>query len=538
MINYTANKHKYKVIIGFFILLFIACTKQESTNIKPENNGKVRIKIKNTIFEDDINLKFRSAFQYASSVDSIQTATIDFNKDFYWTATIKPDSNIPTKGKEVKLALSNKVQYKVVVFEQNGTYITEKNFVYGKEDEETNLLLEEIKEYEFIVYSINSVNELPEISFSDPKNKTLATANVLVKGNMDFMYFRKNLTLKANMVNYLNVVLKHKFSKITTVFDVSSTGYKLTALESDFSPHNTLANINLEYGAINRLGNISNSAVVFTANETNSFNTIINADINKNISYTISNITIGPLVQTDIKPIQNLKVKPGVRYTLKLTLNPKDVFLMHAGYPAARINGDIWMRHNLGAEYSASPDILPITANRHGNYYQWGMNTVVANGESTFPITTAIIRDDNLSAKRWNAGTIDAPIKTAYDPCPDGYRIPTKLEYDNLVKNTVNTNIGNFSPGNTAFGSAKKFTSKRNIKVFLTFPAQGNFYFDLRQNFSLENRGRKGFYHSSTLYGNNGYTLFFNKDDIYRAYPQYLYPGILAQAKPIRCIAQ
>ncbi len=32
----------------------------------------------------------------------------------------------------------------------------------------------------------------------------------------------------------------------------------------------------------------------------------------------------------------------------------------------------------------------------------------------------------------WNSGTEDAPIKTDYDPCPKGWRVPTKSELDSL----------------------------------------------------------------------------------------------------------
>lgn len=39
--------------------------------------------------------------------------------------------------------------------------------------------------------------------------------------------------------------------------------------------------------------------------------------------------------------------------------------------------------------------------------------------------------DENL----WNSGTESEPVKTEYDPCPDGWRVPTYAELEKLIKN-------------------------------------------------------------------------------------------------------
>ena len=49
--------------------------------------------------------------------------------------------------------------------------------------------------------------------------------------------------------------------------------------------------------------------------------------------------------------------------------------------------------------------------------------------------------DNNTSQSNkdilWNRGTIDNPIKTEYDPCPTGWRLPTDKELIQLVKNLI-----------------------------------------------------------------------------------------------------
>lgn len=97
-----------------------------------------------------------------------------------------------------------------------------------------------------------------------------------------------------------------------------------------------------------------------------------------------------------------------------------------------------------------------------GKYYQWGRKygqglsstydeTVaeVVNGPvkisegqdvknanifyscSNSPYSWALHIDDTL----WNSGTDDNPVKTEYDPCPTGWRIPTQDELDILSEN-------------------------------------------------------------------------------------------------------
>ena len=35
----------------------------------------------------------------------------------------------------------------------------------------------------------------------------------------------------------------------------------------------------------------------------------------------------------------------------------------------------------------------------------------------------------------WNSGSESAPVKTEYDPCPEGWRVPTYAELDELSNN-------------------------------------------------------------------------------------------------------
>ncbi|MFV5686519.1 FISUMP domain-containing protein [Flavobacterium sp. GB2R13] len=145
-----------------------------------------------------------------------------------------------------------------------------------------------------------------------------------------------------------------------------------------------------------------------------------------------------------------------------------------------------FMCYNLGATNTLLDPNIPVQA-IHGNYYQWGRSAPVANASTSSAAITGW-NSVNAANGSWADGS-----KTAYDPCPVGFRVPTKVQWDGvLANNTVSrtgswTNDGNFS---TAISWGPNASTKT-----LTLPAAG---YRIGTDGTLLNRGGSGFYWSST----------------------------------------
>ncbi|CAA7392627.1 FISUMP domain-containing protein [Chryseobacterium fistulae] len=164
----------------------------------------------------------------------------------------------------------------------------------------------------------------------------------------------------------------------------------------------------------------------------------------------------------------------------------------------------VWAAHNLGADTSFDPNI-PVKE-IHGNYYQWGRNIAVADTDTP---AGAISGWDTMVAApngSWNTGTPAAPVKnTANDPCPIGFRVPTRTEWMNLDNCASKTFIGSFTASDTNFVSAMVYTNGTNK---LTLPTSGQ---RINSQGLLRERGRTGYYWSSTEYGSSlSYLLTFS----------------------------
>jgi len=130
----------------------------------------------------------------------------------------------------------------------------------------------------------------------------------------------------------------------------------------------------------------------------------------------------------------------------------------------------VWAPVNCGAT----------VANPEGLFYQWGRKQGVtaastkanqwsgSNGDETEDtfykkgsnndwLTTS---DDAY----WNAGTELSPVKTAYDPCPDGWRVPTAREFFAFDMGTLSLDTVGGLDGAWFFGSN---TLASKYKVFL-----------------------------------------------------------------------
>ncbi|MBR1574879.1 MAG: Ig-like domain-containing protein [Bacteroidales bacterium] len=203
------------------------------------------------------------------------------------------------------------------------------------------------------------------------------------------------------------------------------------------------------------------------------------------------------------------------------------------------IDGVLWAPVNCGYESTAAP---------RGRYYQWGRKYgqigesaghgfsaedlwTGVNGEED-PNTVYSYRKDDLNSPAiykndwivngdnhfWNSGTEDNPQKTIYDPCPDGWRVPTYKELDALCKNRYYE----AGEGGVWVSGSIPYSSDLLEKVFL--PSSGARWRD-GYFFSISFSGLWGAYWTSKAYDNGAVghvvlistTYGFSRPDIYRA---------------------
>ncbi|MCT3719395.1 hypothetical protein HZQ64_04930 [Elizabethkingia anophelis] len=527
----------YKIKAFLFVLLITvtACRNSDTDHHLGNEPVAVKMNMKGTEYEYAGNLgSLASSGRSAGSGLSVQRQNIQLTKDLMLTAELVPDTaSAQDKAKTSRNGitavetgdLAMGVIYKVVVFDANGNYVTERDYTRGQEDSAQALMLDGGNSYTFIVYSFNSTTTLPSITFSNPNNKTLTTSSITspIMFLSDVMYFRKDMTVSGNGTNYLDVVLKHKMSQVITTIDASSTGYTVSVVNAEIGTTNTEASMQLSNGNITRGGNSGRRILTFPVLNTQIVKAdpvILNTNAIANGIVIFSKLTMtssqGATITQNNLSVNNLTIVPGVKYNLNLTVVPNDTYLVYQGIPAARINGQIWMRHNLGTNYSLqgdgitpvlNPDQNPSVQALHGNYYQWGRNIIAADA-STPPTAISGWNIVDAPNKAWNLGTGAVPIKTINDPCPTGYRIPSRIEYNTLIANTTTLNIGTWTTAAAGdpvnYSAAKVFRSSRNTNVKLTFPTTGYRYYD---NGRLDGRGYRSLYWTSTETGTGAYSL-------------------------------
>jgi uncharacterized protein (TIGR02145 family) len=162
-----------------------------------------------------------------------------------------------------------------------------------------------------------------------------------------------------------------------------------------------------------------------------------------------------------------------------------------------------FLAHNLGADNSLDQD-TPVQG-IHGNYYQWGILAHVADDTTPAP---AITGWNTIAAA--NGAWADGGSKTANDPCPTGYRVPTIAQWLLVDSYNAQTTTGSFTNSETNFGAARHFGAGANK---LTLPAAGYRYFSTG---ALSTRGNGGIYWSSTVVGTFANNLSFNSSNANR----------------------
>lgn len=182
----------------------------------------------------------------------------------------------------------------------------------------------------------------------------------------------------------------------------------------------------------------------------------------------------------------------------------------------ANIATNVWksfMCHNLGSANTFADPLTP-SWEINGGYWQWGRLGADPSVWQTANTPNFVHGPSGTSGFEANAAGFNfwsqepAPndnwldnSKTINDPCPFGYRLPTKAQWQGVLDNNTGMNVGSFTSSVTNYGSGRFF----GVGLFL--PTAG---FRDQTTGALLNRGNAGAYWSSTQ-GNNdtgGYLLF------------------------------
>ncbi|MCT3735028.1 hypothetical protein HZQ80_12650 [Elizabethkingia anophelis] len=532
--------NKYRTIITslilvvtpmIFILPFLSLTSCRSADIDQDKvlNGSER---SGGIAAVNINLL---GAEYANSNKPAQVASIN-NKGLnvdndvqHYSALVSPSSFITaelTPNRSLSSVASSKNlntvaavagdqlgagnKFRVIAYRQSdGTYQTYQDYTVGQPA--TPLMLDGGVDYDIVAYSYG-VTTLPAISSGEQLNINSATVNY-DDINRDFMYQKVSYTPDGNNPNNtLNIMLRHKLTQITTIINSGNLG-NITNASGILTPHYRNGIFSLNTGLMSGRTDISSgeqsnySSSQFPGTTVTAMPSLINANTEGNAtgSFSSNNITIAGTTKTISLP-NSFKITPENKSTLTINLMRCGAYI---GPNNDRANYKEFMCQNLGATSGINP--FSPEAGNHGAKYQWGAKT----NETGRYISQSDDQSNSVAIAGWNStgkanGSWSDTNKTANDPCPAGYRVPTIAQWKAVIDNNNVERVGSWANDNTNYSSALYFRSPSNVRT-LMLPAAG--YRDDSDG-ALSNRGSNGYYWSSSEATSLASYLNFNSGSV------------------------
>ncbi len=320
----------------------------------------------------------------------------------------------------------------------------------------------------------------------------------------------------------LNLKFKHVFSflKITVPTERlvrdSESGYYVLRLVSNEMLSNIEGNFNIETKELD--ANCTTDVLYIIDEDITGKSNVTctvailpqTGDANISIYAWADNFSVENLLHTIDVPDSGLEAGKVYKLRIKKILpDYVDEYGVNHG-PGVEIDGVVWAPVNCGYHE---------TDFKYGKLYQWGRKYGQGYSDNNYTDVNVPAISDNITSFAgiqsrenknvyftglwdyyvqnftqsqlsliWNAGTEMEPMKSQYDPCPDGWRIPLHSEYENLRQNYSELTEENSIPGYWFCGSVP-YSMEAN-QVFL--PLAGG-----RDFGQARDRNELGYYYSS-----------------------------------------
>lgn len=324
---------KTEVIIYIILLLTVifAC-KKDITHKFDIGNAKLTVELIGISSEIDDYPNKKSATQNSLISDINQSSKIEIpiNKNLSAYVSLEEDNitktTLNTKNKKALAdtsQLTQGVKYGILVYDGDNLIPNgHKVYVAGNEPSADPFELDGGKTYTFIAYSINSSLNIPEIT-----NANKLSEAQIVNQSEDLLYFKHSQTVNTGD-NQLIVVLKHKFTLVTTKLEIGTTysGVIQDIENGQFDKIRQSATLNLLNGELEFSPQEKSSEIKFDAIPSGGVKTIashsnllIGPSSNNIVTYSFPEITINDTTAS-IPPLP-LNLQIGKKYNLILTFD-------------------------------------------------------------------------------------------------------------------------------------------------------------------------------------------------------------------------
>ncbi len=491
------------LLVAFFALFISSCATEDSAVEK--GSGVLSITLGGVNDQESIVRSEKTESQ--SQMIASQTVTLD--NGLIASCEMKEDISSQKKS---TTPMTTGYTYRIVVLDGSNNVVVTKDYTAGS----ISPFSLPVGTYTVVAYSFNNTVPLPA-----------ATSPLTIPSGVDLLYFSQaSVTVTSGATTPVNIVFDHKFSEVELVVDSHALIVNKTKADLGETITAGAATLDNNYGVKMSVADGSLTADAATTPVNFSWSGS-SKRLTSPIHYGYCNGGV-PTIKISSLTFVGGTTLGGLSFTFNtaMTAGKKYTFVLNCTLKGDNNTWLTFMCHNLGADYTLDPDNMT-QANAwklNGAYIQWGKHGPSGNSRDTWqtapsdgpngfaaaPQSGAIFAEDNGGITGWS--TTVAPdyswldsngAKTTNDPCPDGWRIPTELEWTAVANNNSYTMEDNHIDDGLQnhFSSAVHLGNVSTAQT-LTLPAasyrEAPFDDTVRPGGISPTRGWKGFYWAST----------------------------------------